>query len=315
MIIKPFIAVIGGITMDILAFPSGHLVRGDSSPGRVSFSPGGVGRNIAENLARLSVPVSIFSVIGDDSDGRALVASCEKVGIDGSRLRIIQGERTSAYVSILDETGETEAGIAAMDICSRMIPALVDEWADGLERASCIVIDANLPAETIAYAARRFAHIPIVLDPVSETKTPRATEALPFLHAIKPNREEAGVLCGFPIRDREGLERASRVFHERGTKRVFISLGADGAYCSDAENPSEAGIFPAVEAPCVDTTGAGDAFTAGIAYGVLNALSLSQTAHVALALSALTMGTRAPVNPDLSASRLAELLASNRVLR
>jgi pseudouridine kinase len=310
---EPFVAVIGGITMDILAFPSGRLVRGDSSPGRVTFSPGGVGRNIAETLSRLSVPVSLFSVVGDDADGKALSSLCRDQGMEASGLRVIPGADTCAYIAIHDEGGETEAAIAAMDICASITPSLVDEWAEAIDRASCIVIDANLPAETMEYAARRFSRIPIVLDPVSETKAARTLGALPFLRAVKPNREEAGILCGFPVQGPEDLERASAALHGRGIHWVFISLGADGVYCSDSAG--EAGFFPAPEVGIADTTGAGDAFTAGIAYGVFHGLDLAETARVSLALAALAMETGSAVNPCLSGARLAEFLAIKQIVK
>ena len=77
--------VIGGVNMDIAGTPAAELRGGDSNPGRVTLSPGGVGRNIAENLSRLGRRVSLITVLGDDAYAGAIREHCRNVGIDLSR--------------------------------------------------------------------------------------------------------------------------------------------------------------------------------------------------------------------------------------
>ncbi|MBO7670342.1 MAG: hypothetical protein J6S60_07095 [Oscillospiraceae bacterium] len=96
------IAGIGGMNLDVHGISSAPLALRESNQGRLHLSPGGVCRNICENLARLGHTVRLVSAVGNDYYGRALLEECRKARIDVSRVRMIEGESTSAYVSILD---------------------------------------------------------------------------------------------------------------------------------------------------------------------------------------------------------------------
>lgn len=168
------------------------------------------------------------------------------------------------------------------------------------------MVDANIPAESIAWLAENCA-APIFADPVSTAKAVKLKPVLGKLHTLKPNRLEAELLSGVPIDGEEGLRRAADALLATGLHRVFISLGAEGVFAADRTGGR-------VQLPClpgnmVNATGCGDAFMAAIAWAYLQGTDLEETARAGLAASAIAMEGRETINPRLSEEALRERLS------
>ena len=148
---KKKIAVVGGANVDIGGFPSARLVAGDSNPGRVRISAGGVGRNIAENAARMGLQVELVSAIGSDANGQMLRQDCAAKGIGTSGCLVEQDAGTSVYLFMVDERGDMHSAINDMEIQQRLTPEFFQSRLDLLNNMDAVVIDANLPAESILY--------------------------------------------------------------------------------------------------------------------------------------------------------------------
>ena len=106
----PYVTVVGGVNMDIGGWPGEVPVMRDSNPGVVRMSLGGVGRNIAHNMALLGMDVRMVTVFGDDINAQKIAASCGELGIDISQSPVIPEGRTSTYLFITDEKGDMAAG-------------------------------------------------------------------------------------------------------------------------------------------------------------------------------------------------------------
>lgn len=281
--------VFGGINMDIWGSPEQPLVPKDSNPGAVTLRPGGVGRNIAHDLRLLGLEVSLVAAIGGDVYATAIIESCRALGIDLSCAPVFPQRRSSTYLYISDERGEMQLAVSDMDICS----ALTAEYAAAVLpklQAEAIVVDTNIPEETIGYICRN-SSIPVYADPVS---TAKAVKLLPVLHrlaAIKPNALEAEKLTG-----ERDPERAARVLVEKGVKRVFISLGSRGMIAADQKQLLRLPILPT---RLVNSTGAGDAATAAIVFAGIKGLGLRETAELALRAGSITCGSESPNTEEL----------------
>lgn len=275
--------------MDIWGRPERVLVPKDSNPGTVSLRPGGVGRNIAHDLRLLGLEVSLVAAIGDDVYAAAITESCRALGIDLSYAPVFPQRRSSTYLYISDEKGDMQLAVSDMDICS----ALTAEYAASVLpklQAGAIVVDANLPEDTIRYICNN-SSIPVYADPVS---TAKAVKLLPVLHrlsAMKPNALEAEKLTG-----EKDPERAARALVEMGVKRVFVSLGSRGMIAADEK---ELLLLPAPLTQVVNTTGAGDAATAAIVLSGIKGLSLRETAELAQRAGAVTCGSESPNAEEL----------------
>ena len=113
---SPYIMVIGGTNVDIQGFSRSELRAHDSNPGYVGVSFGGVGKNIAENIARLDINTKFITVFGNDLYGEKIKDHLNKLDIDVSDSLILENEETSIYLSILDSNGEMNVAISSMEI-------------------------------------------------------------------------------------------------------------------------------------------------------------------------------------------------------
>ena len=289
--------VIGAVNMDMSGTPAGPLRPGDSNPGRVMLSPGGVGRNIAENLRLLGRPVSLITIMGEDAYGDIIREQCRNAGIDLQFSFTDPLARTSTYLCVNEENGDVHAAIADMSIYELLTPERLEALLPILNKGAMLIADANLPEKTLKWLAAKIT-IPIVADPVSCAKAERLRPLLSGLTLIKPNIPEAELLTGMEIRGDGDLGRAADALHRLGVRRVYISLGGRGVWADDLREGGE--LIPCFPGVVVNTTGCGDAFVAAAADAFLSGLSTLEAARRALAASAVCAEDHAAVNPRMS---------------
>ncbi len=273
--------------MDVGGRPDGALLSRDSNPGRVSFRPGGVGRNIAHDLRLLGLEVSLVTALGGDANSAALLQSCRELGLDMDMSFSFPGESGCVYLYMTDETGDMRLGLSDMALMARLTPALLEPLLPRLNGYDALVLDANLPTETLSFLAERCA-VPLYADPVSAAKAPRLEGILPRLAALKPNALEAEALTG-----ESEPEKAAAALLERGVGRVFVSLGAEGLLAAEKGALLR---LPAERVPLVNANGAGDAATAAIVWAGTHALSLEAAARAA-ALAGAAAAASPETNP------------------
>ena len=296
----PYVTVVGGVNVDIGGRPEAALVARDSNPGAVHSSLGGVGRNIAHNMALLGLDVRLLTAFGDDLNAQKLAASCGELGIDISQSPVIPGGRTSTYLFINDERGDMALAVSDMEIYRHLTPQALAQRHKLLDASQVVVIDTNIPEESIAWLAENCA-APLFADPVSTAKAVKLKPVLGKLHTLKPNRLEAELLSGVPITDEASLNKAADALLETGLRRVFISLGADGVFAADHSGRVQ---LPCLPAELVNATGCGDAFMAAIAWAYLRGTDLADTARAGLASSSIAMESKETINPAMSEEAL-----------
>ncbi len=113
---KEYIVTIGSANMDVAGYSHASLNYADSNPGKIKFTPGGVGRNIAHNLALLGKNSWLLTAVGNDFYGQSLLAQTNQSGVHVDKCLIVSGENTSSYLSLLDNTGEMLVAINDMSI-------------------------------------------------------------------------------------------------------------------------------------------------------------------------------------------------------
>jgi Sugar kinases, ribokinase family len=300
---EPYVVVIGGANIDISGQPFSPLVARDSNPGLVTLSPGGVGRNIAQNLSLLGEEVKFITAFGEDAYAAQLAESCRSAGIDITETLTVPGGASSTYVYITNDNGDMELAISDMQIYEKLTPQVLKKKADLIEHAGLCILDTNLTAETVRYIAETF-HCPLFADPVSTAKAGKLSRLLGHIHTLKPNLLEAEMLSGVEIRDESSLKQAAEALLDTGLEQVFISLGQDGVYCADHNAHLRVPCFPA---EVVNTTGAGDSFMAAIAWGWLQGFSLEECARAGLAAAAICIGSPETISPRLSRENLLEV--------
>ncbi len=295
----PFVAVVGGANMDIHGTPHAALRPHDSNPGSVQSSPGGVARNIAENLARLGVDCRLIAPVGNDHHGQLLMQQGREAGIDMRNMLQLDSANTSIYLSILDDCGDMSVAISDMTILDRLNAEQLRDRKKMLRQATMIIADTNLTDDALAYLTRTFADHTLFVDTVSTTKAIKIKPYLSAVHTLKPSLIEAEEIAGIKAPTDDRLPALANWFHDRGVKRLFITLGPRGVFYSTGE---EQGVekIPASAVPPVNAGGAGDAFVAGLAHAWLNQWPLLRSVRFAMAAAKLTLAYAATNNPDLS---------------
>ena len=300
----PYAVVCGGVNIDIGAHSFAPLRAKDSNPGKVELSLGGVGRNIAHNMRLLGVPTYLLTAVGGDSRASQVEQSCRDLGIDLSHALHVPDGRTSTYVFVGDSDGDMVIAVSDMEICKKLTPDYFASQLDLLNGAAAVVVDANLPRESIAYLTEHCT-VPVFIDPVSTVKAEKLHGLLGRVHTLKPNRIEAELLSGVKITDDASLHKAAEALLAQGLQRVFISLGGDGVLAAQKD---EMQLVPICKAEMRNATGAGDAMMAALVWSFLSGQSLTESAASGTAAAAIAVESEETINPNMSAETVKDRL-------
>jgi pseudouridine kinase len=295
------ILVIGSASLDIIGRASGQINYATSNPGVVRSSLGGSARNIAENLARLGMQAILISAVGDDPEGERVLGETAKAGVGVDYCLRLEGQRTGAYLAVLDDQGALHLGLDDMPTIASITRDHLRACSHLFKQAAALVVDANLPPKSLAAAisiARR-NRVPIVADTTSVSLARRLQPHLKQLWLITPNEAEAAALCPQPVphADPPRAIEAARYLVSQGVGIVVISMAEFGVGYATANS---SGHISALQTEIVDPTGAGDALTATLLFALLNDIPLDEAVRLGISAAAHTLRSRGSVAPDLS---------------
>ncbi|RLV50065.1 carbohydrate kinase [Nocardioides mangrovicus] len=308
------VLVIGGANLDRLARTTGPLQQGTSNPGTAMETAGGVGRNVAENLARLGAHTRLVAAVGDDAAGARILDLTQAAGVE--TVEVPWRGPTGSYTAILDQDGSLLAGVADMAATESIsLDHVPRRW---LADCAWLVLDGNLTAATLAHALRLAEswQIPVVLDPVS---APKAALVRPLLgqsriHTLTPTLDELTALAGTDGTDGtdnpDDPDAAAAWLLERDVEVVWLRRGEAGSTLYRRGHAPETVRLPPVSA--VDVTGAGDAMLAAYVDALWQGADLVHAAWSGAAAAALTVASPVTVRPDLSRELIALTLEESR---
>ena len=276
------VCVIGGANVDITATARKAFIARDSNPGTVRLSFGGVGRNIAHNLALLGDPVCFVTRFGGDAFGQMLQVSCREIGMDLSLCETCPTLPSACFASLNDCSGEMLGGVADMAVTESISKEWLARRIDAIRAADAVVADTNLLPETLAWLIDHVT-APLYVDAVSGPKANRLHKALEIstikrLYAFKCNSLEAATLASVT-----------------GFTRRFVTRGAEGLEVT-ADGIST--LFPALPCTVRNATGAGDALLAGIVHAGPEA-SVEEAARIGLLCARCAVESEEAVNEAL----------------
>lgn len=290
------ISVIGGANVDLSATLNDAFIASDSNPGHIDIGYGGVARNIAHNLSLLGAQTQLLTVFGGDLFGGLLHDYCHQQGIDVHLSERESSVRTGVYLCINNHGGEMIAAVADTEAIRAITPEWLAKRNGEINQSEFIVADTNITEDTIRYLLENVT-VPLFVDGVSTTKAHRVMNALrkcklPYLHTLKLNLKEA-----LAVTDSATYAEAAQRLLDAGVAHVYITLGSEGVYC---RNAAEEWLFPALPGDVVNTTGAGDAFLAGVVYAHAKGIEFPKTAQYGLMAARATLMSPKAVNPDIA---------------
>jgi len=281
------ILVVGSINADMVislpAVPQG----GESTLARsLHRENGGKGANQAVAAARMGAATAFCAMIGRDESGSRLKQSIENEGIDTRFLFTHANEPTGLAVILLEDNGQNRIIVysgANMELRVKKLKPVFEKKFDVL------LIQLEIPTETILSACSSAVEkgMKVVLD--AGPARPFPLESLPKIDILSPNRSEAEMLTGMLIESFEDAEQACRLLQERsGAQHIVLKMDKDGALLY---NQHTCKIFPPFPAKIVDSTGAGDAFTAALTKWYTETEDIDLAITAANAAGSVAIGT------------------------
>lgn len=304
------VLVIGAAAWDMVGRVKTDLAPHTSNPAQIRLSYGGAARNVAENLLRLGTPVILLTVVGDDPPGDRLIEAIAGVGANVEVVLHSTQYPTGSYIAVLNADGKLEFGLDDMRVMAELSPKYIHEHEDLFEQASLLFIDTNLSKETLrtVISVARRVGLPICADPTSESLAKKLIPYLPRLRLVVPNGREASILCNRksgPTTRKEAIEAAKCLVSE-GVEIAIVTMAELGVCYATSET---SGYVPPVRTSIIDPTGAGDALSAAVLFGLMNQMPIDDAVRLGVAAESLTLTYRGAVVPDLSLEKLYDQLA------
>ena len=259
---RPRIAVVGSANIDLTTFTN-QFPR----PGETIFAPkfnlgfGGKGANQAVAARLCGAEVFMVARVGDDLFGPATIENFRKQGIDPTHVKQVEG-LSSGVAPIFVEPGGQNRILVVKGANDALTPADVDAAAETLKTADCIVLQFEIPLETV-YHTVQFAHqhgIRCIVNPAPAQ--PVDMQALRNLDYLVPNETEAEAITGLPVKSAEDAQKCAEQLLAGGIRQVIITLGSKGSLLAGRGGSEH---VPAFSVKSVDSTGAGDAFIGSFA--------------------------------------------------
>jgi ribokinase len=256
------IAVVGsygiGMTMRLPRLP----VAGETLLGAEFMSGhGGKGSNQAVAARRLGADVALLTAVGDDAMGHGARELWRTEGVDAAAT-LTAPASTMVGLILVEPSGENRIAIATGAL-EHLRQKHVEAFSPQLAVADIVIVSLEIPLET-AIAALRLAHQAGTLTLLNPAPAQRIPDPCwKDVDVLTPNRTEAAILLGLDPDGPEGADTLATRLHERSGATVILTRGAEGALICDHRGLT--GIPPVPSYAVVDTTGAGDAFTAAVA--------------------------------------------------
>lgn len=301
-----YVVGVGAANVDVHCKSRKPLVARDSNPGFISFSAGGVTRNVCENLARLGMPVKLITAVGEDVFAAKIREDSAAAGVDVSNLYVCPSAVSSTYVSVLDDGGDMAIAVSDMRILETLPADFLAARQQLICGAAAVCCDPSLPLERMEQLLD-IARCPVYVDPVSTAYAKKMCEISGRFHTIKPNRLEAEILSGIAITDDKTLLAACETILRKGTRRVIVTLGAKGCmYADDSGLVIRRSLRPVEH--MANATGGGDAFTAGVIFSTLSGKTPDLLCDFALAAGNAAVSAETTINPNMSEALVNKIL-------
>lgn len=295
------ITVIGATNTDISGKCLNSIVMGDSNIGEVSLSLGGVGHNIALNLARMGSDVTFITSLGSDNFGKNARKEMEGV-MDISHALTFSG-RSGVYLYITDDKGEMVVAVNDMDAAKEITPSFLETKKEIIIDTPFLILDANLEEKSILFASKMAQGL-VICDAVSTLKAGRLRSSFPYIDILKPNLMELEYLSGVAITDEKSIEGAGKVLLSMGVGAVVVTAGKKGAYYISKDQFLHA---YGSEFEVRNTNGAGDSFLSGFVFALSEGKNERDALKAAVAAAEITIMEEDTVSNKMESERLIEL--------
>ena len=256
----------------------------------------------------------LHTVVGEDEDGIELLSSIKQKGVDITHSIIIKSARTANYYAVLDHCGELHLSLADMAIFDQIPFPRFTQGFNVWDTGNILFMDTNLSVDIIAMVVRlaRDKHLRLCIDPVSVIKAQKLPADLHGVYLIKPNPMEAAALTGIAVKTIGDAVQAGKKLQKMGAEHVIVTLGKTGYVIVNKDEIDFVGIEPIHDV--INVNGAGDAFMAGIIYGLQHGFTLRHACQWGAAAAAFTVTSADTVAESLTSSQLQAFIHNQKII-
>lgn len=281
---RPKIVVVGSLNMDLVVLAKRAPKRGETVLGdEIHFIPGGKGANQAVGLARLGAETTMIGAVGSDAFGVKLMEALQKDGVNTTSIKRLASVATGVASILLAEGDNSIVVVPGAN--AQCLPEDLDRYEEKIAEADLVLLQLEIPLDTVEYAiklARKYDKI-VMLNPAPAQNLTQ--EILSKVDYITPNRSELTLLTR--MTEESTIAKGMEQLLEAGVSCCVTTLGEEGV--AFMEKGDRLVKVSGHKVPVVDTTGAGDAFNAGLAYALAQKKPIREAVEFAVSVSALAV--------------------------
>lgn len=272
----------------------------------VNIENSGSAFNIACNLAQMGKEVALATVVADDAMGLAVIEQLKRMGVDTSNVRLAEGA-TPVQVELLNVLKDPQMVFGNSKLYEAMTPEMAEGWSELLESAEAIVLDGNLPKETLEYIAGKYGgkeDVKLFFDPACHAGAVNSRDILGAFYCVIPGRVEAEAMVRNTVLSADQLMEAGEFFESKGVAKTIITIKGGGLYYKAG---AAAGVLPPEKVlSFADTAGAGDMVSAAVVVADMDGKSIEEIGRFAMEKAAELLA-------DRSDERLVDVLNENSI--
>lgn len=279
--------VIGTVFVDIKGFPDDLYIPEGRNAGRVEIVHGGVGRNVAEDIANVELRPRFVGMVDDTAEGAEVLRKLKNHKVNTDYVAVTQ-DGMGMWLAVFNNGGDIAGSISKRPTSDAMLRMLEEKGDEIFADADSIVIEIDLDKELIKtvfrYAEKYHKKVYAVVANMSIASQRR--DFLQSIDCFVCNEQEAGILfvCDFSgLTPEELCEELSRRVVSARIPSMVVTMGSRGAVYADMNG--DKGVYPARKVKVRDTTGAGDAFCAGVAIGLTYGKTMREAVEIGTRLS------------------------------
>lgn len=284
------ILVVGSLNLDYVIEVENMPKAGETIFGKsLKKIPGGKGANQAYAIGKLGGDVAMIGAVGDDDAGQILLNNLKSVNVDTSGIEIVNDNVTGQAYIYVDDNGQN--CITVISGANAVVDRdMIDRNMELIDDAEYVVMQLEVPIDTVKYVKDIAISKgkKVIIDPAPAIKNPD-TNLWRGCYIIKPNELELATLTGKKLNNIEEYKKATIELQKTGADFVISTLGGDGAIAYDGENIKN---FDCKKTTVVDTTAAGDTFTAGLVIGLNEGKSIEEAINFGQSAAAITVSRK-----------------------
>ncbi|MEF3304411.1 PfkB family carbohydrate kinase [Paenibacillus sp. GYB003] len=307
-------AVIGTVFIDCKGFARDAYIPTGRNLGTIRFVHGGVGRNVAENLARTGLPTLFVSSVDASGLGQEVIDRLNGTNVDTRYVKAAEQAGMGMWLAVLDQAGDLAGSISQMPDLSTMERMIAEHGEEIVKTASHVLLELDLNAgisKTVLELAARYGK-PVYGIPGNLDVVLNHPELMRSLSCFICNHVEAERLTGVPIHELDAAKQKVALLDymsRSGLPSIVVTLGAEGSLYAVADT-GEFGSQTVFPVQVQDTSGAGDAFFSGTAFGLMRGLPLKDAIVCGTKVAGWTIES-----PENNCMRLGELMKRDETIR